>query len=272
MKRHLLINAVAIICMALVSCNISIDGESLGGKTIKGDGNIVSRDYDVSAFEDLSVALPATVNFTVADDYTCTIRVDENILEYLDVKVDDNTLFLKRQKEHKTVNLRATTFVIDVTAPRLEDIDLAGSGTINVLSPLEGEEMDVNLAGSGDIVFNEMVTVQEIDLNVAGSGDLVCNQLIADNLDATVAGSGDLRVTVGTVRRAEASVAGSGDLNLFCAIENLEADIAGSGDIRARVSGKLEYHIVGSGDIGYYGNPVVEGDKVGSGSMTRLGD
>lgn len=272
MKRYLLINTVAIICMALVSCTINIDGESLGGKTIKGDGNIVSRDYDVNAFDELSVALPATVNFTVGNDYTCTVRVDENIMEYLDVEVDDNTLILKLQDEHKTVNLRATTFVIDVTAPRLEDINLAGSGTLNVLSPMEGEELEVNLAGSGDIVFNETVTVQEIDLSVSGSGDLACAQLIADNLDATVAGSGDLKVSFGSVRRAEASVAGSGDLNLFCTIVNLEANIAGSGDIRARVSGKLMYHIVGSGDIGYYGNPVVEGDKVGSGSMTRLGD
>lgn len=272
MKRYLLINAVAIICMALVSCTINIDGESLGGKTIKGDGNIVTRDFTVSAFEDLSVALPATVNFTIGNDYTCTVRVDENIMEYLDVEVDDNTLILKRQDEHKTVNLRATTFVIDVTAPRLEDIDLAGSGTINVLSPLEGEEMDVNLAGSGDIVFNEMVTVQEIDLNVAGSGDLVCTQLVADKLDATVAGSGDLKVSAGAVRKADADVAGSGDIALLCDIEELDADVAGSGDIKARVSGRLKYSIFGSGDIGYYGNPVVEGDKVGSGSMTRLGD
>lgn len=272
MKRHLLINAIVLVCMTFVSCTINIDGESLGVKTIKGDGNIVSRDYDVSAFEDLSLALPATVNFTVGDDYTCTVRVDENIMEYLEVEVDDNTLYLRRQDGHKTVNLRATTFVIDVTAPRLEDIYLAGSGTLNVLSPLEGEEMDVNLAGSGDIVFNETITVQKIDLSVAGSGDLVCTQLIADNLDATIAGSGDLKVAGGTVRKAEADVAGSGDIALLCDIENLQTDVAGSGDVKARVSGKLKYHIVGSGDIGYYGNPVVEGDKVGSGSVTRLGD
>lgn len=272
MKRHLLISTVAIICMALVSCTISIDGESLGGKTIKGDGNIVTCDFDVSAFDELSVALPAMVNFTVGDDYTCTVRVDENIMEYLNVEVEDDALLLKRKDEHKIVTLRATEFVIDVTAPRLEDINLMGSGTINVLSPLEGEEIDVNLAGSGDVVFKEAVTVQKIDLNVAGSGDLVCTQLVADKLDATVAGSGDLKVSGGTVRKADADVAGSGDIVLLCDIEELDADVAGSGDIKARVSVRLEYSIFGSGDIGYYGNPAVEGDKVGSGGVTRLGD
>ena len=170
-----------------------------------------------------------------------------------------------------TARLKATEFVIDVTAPSLEDLNLAGSGTFNALSPLQGEAIEVNLAGSGDIVFHKTVSARDIELNVAGSGDLVCDDLVADKLDSNVAGSGDLKVTKGTVREATASVAGSGDIVLICDIENLDANVAGSGDIKARVNGKLTYGIFGSGDIGYYGNPVVEGDKVGGG-VKRLGD
>ena len=271
MKRHILILATVIISMAFVSCTITVDGETFGGKTIKGDGNIVTQNYTVSAFNEISTSLPATVNFTIADEYTCSVRVDENILEYLDIKVDEHDLILKKQDQHKNINLHATEFVIEVTAPSMEDINLAGSGTLNVLSPMEGEELEVNLAGSGDIVFNETVNVQEVELNVAGSGNIDCNEVLADKLDANVAGSGDLSVKTGNVRKAEVSVAGSGDCVLTCEIETLEANIAGSGDIKARVNDKLEYSIIGSGDIAYYGNPsVVQGDKVGSGSVTRL--
>ena len=272
MKRQILIIAAAIISMILNACTINVDGEKLGNKTIKGDGNIVTQTYNVSAFDEISLSLPATVNFTVSNDYTCAIRVDENLLEYLDIKVKENELHMDKQKEHKNTNLRATEFVIDVTAPSLEEINLAGSGMFKALSPLEGNEIEANVAGSGDIIFNKTVTVQEITLNVAGSGDLFCDELIADKLECNIAGSGDLKVVNGTVREAEAGVAGSGDIVLTCDIENLEADIAGSGDIKARVNGKLKYDIVGSGDIGYYGNPVVEGDKVGVSSVKRLGD
>ena len=271
MKRNILIIAVAIMGMALTSC-INIDGERLGGKTIKGDGNIMTRTFDVSAFDDLSNALPATVNFTVSDDYTCVVRVDENIVEYLDIKVDEHDLVMKKHAEYNNTNLRATEFVIDVTAPSLEEINLAGSGKVNVLSPMEGAKMEASVAGSGDIVFIHTVSVNKIELSVAGSGDLVCNELVADELEADVAGSGDMKVMSGAVREAEASVAGSGDIDLLCDIENLDADIAGSGDIKARVSGKLEYSIFGSGNIGYYGNPVVEGGKGGSSKLKRLGD
>ena len=272
MKRSIIINAAAIICMVLVSCSIKVDGETLGGKTIKGNGNIVTQNYLVGTFNEISIALPAKVNFTVSDNYTCVIRVDENIMEYIDIKVKNDDLMMKRIDIYKDINLQPTEFVIEVTAPNLEEISLAGSGTLNVLSPLEGKELEVNVAGSGDIIFDQSINYPKIELSVAGSGDLVCTELIADELEATLAGSGDVKVTSGTVREAEANVAGSGDIVLSCDIENLEANIAGSGDITARVSGKLTYGIFGSGDIGYYGNPVVEGNKVGHASVKRLGD
>ena len=272
MKRSILLIMTAIVGMSLLSCTINIDGESFGGNTIKGDGNIVTRPIDVSAFDIVSTSLSATVNFTLADNYSCTVSVDENLFDYLDIKVEDNELLMGKQKEHKNVGLEATKFVIEVTAPSLKAVNLAGSGTFNALSPLQGEGMEVNVAGSGDITFDQSVNYPRIELSVAGSGDLVCAELVADELEATLAGSGDLKVTSGSVREAEANVAGSGDIVLTCAIENLEANIAGSGDIKARVNGRLEYTIFGSGDISYYGNPVLKGNNVGHSSITRLGD
>jgi len=272
MKRQILIIATVIISMTLNACNIHFDGETLGGKTIKGDGNIVTQNYNVSSFDELSTSLSATVNFTVSDAYTCSVRVDQNLLEYLDIRTKGDELILKKQEEHKNITLQATEFIIDVTAPSLEEINLAGSGTLNVLSRMETEELEVNVAGSGDVYFKEPLIVGDLELNVAGSGDIACDALEADQLDANVAGSGDLKVDSGTVREAEASVAGSGDIVLLCDIVNLEANIAGSGDIKARVNGRLTYGIFGSGDIGYYGNPVVEGDKVGVSRVKRLGD
>ena len=268
MKRNIIIIAAAIISMTLNACTFNLDGETLGGKAIEGDGNIVTRTYDVTAFNEISTSLPATVNFTIADSYSCTVSVDENLFDYLDIRVKDNELLMGKCKEEKNKGLKATKFVIEVTAPSLDIINLAGSGTFNANSPLEAEKFEANVAGSGDIVFHKTVTTQKVDLNVAGSGDLACNELISDELGCYIAGSG----VSGQVRKAEAGVAGSGDIVLTCNIENLDANIAGSGDIKARVSGKLNYAIIGSGDIGYYGNPVVEGDKAGRGGLTRLGD
>jgi hypothetical protein len=273
MKRHILIIATVIFSITLNACTINVDGETFGGKTIKGDGNVVTRNYDVSAFDAISISLPATVNFTTSDEYSCVVHVDENILEYLEIKVKKGELLMSKPDKYKDITiLKPTEFIIEVTAPTLYNINLAGSGKFNVLSPLQGEELEVNVAGSGDVILNKTVSFQEIGMNVAGSGSLVCIELVADKLNGSIAGSGDLKVAKGEVRKAIASVAGSGDIILSCDIDHLEADIAGSGDIKARVSGKLKYGIIGSGDISYYGNPVVEGDKVGSGNVKQISE
>jgi hypothetical protein len=87
MKKQLIILAAVILGLTFSSCVISINGE-----TVKGDGNVVTRDYDVARFDEIVCALPATVNYTVADSYSCTVRVDGNLLEYIDIKVKDGEL------------------------------------------------------------------------------------------------------------------------------------------------------------------------------------
>lgn len=247
MKRHLLFLAIAFIGMTFNSCVIHIDGE-----TMKGDGNVVAREYAIDHFDVLVCALPATVNYSVADQSTCTVRVDENLFEYIDIKEKDGELVLRQAKPKggKYINYDATEFVINITAPSVDEIMIAGSGDLNILSPIHEQSLEVNIAGSGNVVFKE-----EVDIN---------------HLELSVAGSGDIRVDKGTIRELEADIAGSGDIVSHAETQKAEATVMGSGDITVNVTGRLEYRIVGSGDIYYYGGPEVSGKIAGSGSIESI--
>lgn len=236
--------------MAFSSCHISINEDFFDGETIKGNGNVIIREYNISEFNELSCDLPATVNFVVADDYKCTVRVDENLLEYLDIKANNGELWLAKSKEHKKVNLRATEFVIDVTAPSLNEISLVSSGDINIVSPLNEKKLEVGVVGSGDIVFKEEVNIDHLELLVTGSGDIVVEKGSIAELDANVIGSGDI------VSKAEA--------------QDVDINVTGSGDVTAKANGKLDYYIIGSGDIRYYGDAKVSGKIAGSGSFNQI--
>ena len=155
-----------------------------------------------------------------------------------------------KPKEHKNINLRATEFVIDVTAPSLDEISLSGSGDINFLSSMNGQKLEINVAGSGNVVFKE-------DVNV-------------DHLEMSVAGSGDIYIVKGDIREFEADIAGSGKIVSHAEVQEMDADVAGSGDITAKVNGTLEYSVAGSGDIKYYGDAKVSGKIAGSGSVIRI--
>ena len=276
MKKHMQIIATTLIAMTLVSCTINVNGELSGGETIKGNGNVVTRNFDVKSFDDLAVFLPFTsnydVNVTIADNYSCTICMDENLFEYLEVKVKDDELQLGKPQKQMKERLSPTECVIEITAPSLDEVNMAGKGIINMLSPLNADKMEFFVAGSGNIVFKEVANVIHLELGIAGSGDILIPDLVSDHLEIDIAGSGNAKIERGNVAQAEVDIAGSGDCDLACQIETLEADIAGSGDITARVSGKLEYNIIGSGDISYYGNPTLRGDKLGRGKVNRLDD
>lgn len=247
MKRSLLIIAIAFIGLTLGSCTININTE-----TMKGDGCVVTREYDVNRFDEIVCALPATVNFSVADEYTCVVRVDENLLDYIDIKAEDGELVLSQPKSKggNYVNFNSTEFVIDITAPEIDEITVAGSGDINILSPLSVKDLEVSIAGSGNVVFKE-----EIDI---------------DHLELSVAGSGDIHLDKGMVQELEANIAGSGDIVSYVEVQEMEATVMGSGDITANVTGKLEYQIIGSGDIFYYGGAELEGKIAGSGSIKGI--
>ena len=247
MKRHLLFIALAFIGLTFNSCVININGE-----TVKGDGNVVTRVYNINRFDELVCALPATVNFSIADEYTCTVSVDENLFDYIDIKVKDDELILRQPKPKggKYVNINATEFVIDITAPSVDEITLAGSGDVNILSPLSMQKLEATIAGSGNIVFKEEVNISHLELSVAGSGDI--------------------RIDKGTIGDLEADIAGSGDIVSHAEAQKMEATVMGSGDITANVTGRLEYRIVGSGDINYYGDSEVSGKILGSGSLKSI--
>ena len=222
------------------------------GTFAEGNGNVVTRDYDMAAFNEINMILPATVNYTVADDYSCHVTLDENLFEYLDIQVKHDCLNLKLDKRFDNINLKPTKFVIEITAPTIEEINLVGSGDFVLVTPFEAEKLKIKTAGSGDVVFEETVNVQRLEMSMAGSGDAIftetatfhefkmsiagsgqlkCKHLIADHANLSVAGSGDMEIESGTVKSADCSVAGSGSIETRCQIESMDYSIAGSGSI-----------------------------------------
>ena len=57
----------------------------LQGTFAEGNGNVVTRDFDMAAFDEISIALSASVTYAVADKCSCHVTLDENLFECLDI-------------------------------------------------------------------------------------------------------------------------------------------------------------------------------------------
>ena len=218
-------------------------------QTIKGSGNIVSKEIPISDYTEIEVGGVAEIVYeqqTVREPYF-QINVDDNILPLLDIKVENNKLIIKT-KDNSSIS--PSRFKVYTNSNNLGKIKLAGSGEVH----LKGE-----------------VNSKDLKIELAGSGDIVADSLYCDRFDMSIAGSGTARLR-GASNNSSFSVAGSGDIKGYnFSVDKLSTSIAGSGDVQITVGSSLTASIAGSGSLRYQGNPEVVDTKVaGSGEIKKV--
>lgn len=245
-------------------------------KTVKGNGNVITKEIPISDYDEISYVGKMNIEYKQSDGApSLTVKVDENILSNVEIKVKGRTLVIQPKYEKKSfgrnssLSLDPTVFEIKTNSRSLKDIDAVGAGEFKVLSPLSGDKLEVSIAGSSTVHFTKLLEVRKAEFSVAGSGDLIAAKLKADNLDCSVAGSGSIKIE-GEVERSDLSVAGGGDIHTFgCKQRKAECSVAGGGDIEVYAVEQLDASIAGGGDIRYEGDPKLSQSVIGGGSIRK---
>lgn len=207
-------------------------------------GENIRRDYQVGAFERLSLAGPHNVVVTVGGAPSVRAEGDAKLIERLEVKVENGQLSLGVKDENRIGwNSGRKALTIYVTAPSLEAAEMAGSGEIKV-DKVEGKSFAAAIAGSGDIDLASL-RVEEASFSIGGSGNIKA---------------------AGAAQATQVSIAGSGDLDLSALdAQRARVSIAGSGNVRARATQTANVSIMGSGDVTIAGGAKCSISKMGSG-------
>jgi hypothetical protein len=231
------------------------------GTFAEGNGNVVSRDFDMAAFDEISIALPASVTYAVADKCSCRVTLDENLFECLDIYQKGDCLRVEMVKTLQQPDLKPTKFLIELTAPTLEEISLVGGGDFSFVTPFEAHKLEISTAGAYGVFFDETATIQDFKMSLAGAGKLVCEDLHSDRVDLSVAGVGKLVCKNLHVDHANLSVAGSGDIVIKAGtVKSADISVAGTGSVETRCElESMDYNISGWGHIYYYGGVKVKG-------------
>jgi hypothetical protein len=216
--------------------------------------------------------LPATVNYTVADTYSCRVTLDENLFDYLDIYSKGGCLRLDMVKTLQQTNLMPTKFVIEISAPTIAEITLTGSGDFCFVTPFEARKLKITRAGSGEVYFKEKTNIRSFSMSIAGSGKLICKDFHSDYTNVSIAGSGEFVSEHLYADQANLSVAGSGGIVVEAGtVNNANVSVAGSGSIETRCQiDSMDYSIAGSGTIEYYGDVKVKGSTMGTGRIRRI--
>jgi len=245
MKRHLVWLTLIVLIAASLACAVP----SVGIRTIKGSGNVVTEDRDVSGFDSVALLGFGRVIITQGDEESLTVETDDNLMQYIETQVRGGTLELGFTDDD--ILLRPSKSIIF----RLSVIDLT------VLAS----------SGAGKFEIEKLAT-DRLEVTLSGAGDIKIDSLTATDLVVTVSGAGNVELA-GEVETQEVDLNGLGNYNAPD-LESQEATvhISGAGGTDIWVHDTLDVTISGAGGVEYYGSPHVTQDISGVGSVTSRGD
>ncbi len=213
---------------------------------IEGNGNVKKETRDAGAFSAVNSSGSWDVMIAYGTDQSIQLEGDENLLPYIETKVENGTLQIKSKKN---VNLRhKNKITIYVTLSRLTGIGLSGSGDIigngkfsndgstkfrlsgsgNIkMSVYKLKDVEVSISGSGNIQLSG--TAEMVNAKISGSGNAECTNLVTDEVSASISGSGNIKVQAN--KRLEASISGSGNIYYKGAASDVQKRVAGSGRV-----------------------------------------
>ena len=218
----------------------------LKNKSIKGNGNIISKSFNTNSYDKIKIEGSLNVEFVKGNQGDLFVKTDENLLEHLIVEVKNDILHLRIKNGFKLISKNG--ILITVPFEEIYEVKLSGSGNIETRDLIKTDNLSVVINGSG-----------EISLNVE-----------SENIIAEINGSGNI-VIEGETTYLDASIAGSGDfdgLKLNSLITKI--NILGSGNAKVVSKKEITIKITGSGDVFYKGNPNKKVEIIGSGDVSKL--
>lgn len=240
--------AACSLCLAAALPTVSAAGDRVWHSRFEHHGQAISTQWSATdSFSGLTLASGDRLTVSRGDRWQIRASGDPAVLAELRFIVDDGEIVIGRRngRHARTKGLAH----IEVIAPSLKSVALAGSGDIAV----------------------DRLTGPIASLRVAGSGTLSVERLDVKQVNAKLAGSGDLDIA-GRAGAATIAIAGSGDiLASRLAVTDATVTVAGSGDAAFAASGTVNASIVGSGDVHVVGTRDCTQKRMGSGRLRCTG-
>ena len=243
-----------IILVLIVSTACSIP---FAPQLVKGSGEIVVEERNVTNFDKILVTGTGRVIITQGESETLTVETDDNLMEYIETKVIGKTLEIGFTDD-AIFSSRGGGAVLDPSDGfifRISVVDLA----------------DVTISGAAQIEIDKLKT-DSLNLVFNGAGDIVIEDLVANDVDVKINGAGDISL-VGYVETQHIRLNGVGRYQAF----DLESQgtyvvISGAGDAEVWATQTLDVTISGAGNVQYYGSPNVNRNVSGLGRIQSMGD
>jgi hypothetical protein len=205
------------------------------------------KTYELTEFDEIQALGPQDVVITYGEELSVSSKGEPLALSLFKPRVENGRLILAPEDGFdwgsSWENLRGATFY--VTMPKLEAVDLAGSGDISI-DRVEGERFSGTVAGEGELSIAGL-EVEEADFSISGSGNIVAAGNAA-RARVSIGGAGEVKAAALHSTNASITIGGFGDVDLTVA-EEARISINGAGDVDISGPGRCSVTRYGIGEV-----------------------
>ena len=242
MKQTKFKSATAISLVLTVFLLIN-SGCTYAWKGIRGNGNVIKQDREISNFHGLEVGGAFHVFLTQGDKESLRIEADENLMDIIITRVKGGILEIETKediRESKALNIYITFNSLnhlDISGAcnlegenkfKLDDLNMECSGASQVMLKFAAENMDFDCSGACNLDLYG--SAQSLNLDLSGASKFNAFDLQLAEADVDISGASHARLFVRTQMSAEVSGAGSlkykGDAKL------INHEVSGAGSIK----------------------------------------
>jgi hypothetical protein len=236
---NIILLSFMLLIIAGITALVFIVNSTINKNIIFGDGNITKEIRSVDEFKNLNVSGNFTIYFTQDAVQSVRLEADNNIIEHLVIKTEDETLIIKSNSVVKSNNLD-----VYISSPSLKNITLTGGSNFKTQAKVVMDEIKITANGGVDLYIQGNFSILDLFLN-AGS-------------DATLSGNcNNFYVQANAGSRLKAK-----DFIAFDA--NISAS-AGS-NIEVNATTTLSVEASAGSSVYYYGNPELKNINTSSGA------
>jgi len=242
MRRITVIGTVILLMAVLSACSLPIQNTN-----IKGSGNIVSEEREVSGFTKISLEGIGDLQIVQGDVESLKVEAEDNIIDRIESYVTGSVLHIGIERFINVIPTSGISYTL--TVKDLNSIEISGYGDVYIQS----------------------LTTDNLEVGVSGGGRITIENLSTDSLDVELSGAGDFDLS-GVVDQQYVKLSGAGsykapDLQSRTAVVN----ISGAGSAQLWVTEALDVNLSGVGSLQYYGNADVHQNISGVGKVISLG-
>lgn len=145
---------------------------------IKGNGNVIVEERDISNVDKISVSGIFYVKLIAGEDYSLKVRAEENLINFIRTEEQQGTLVISSSKRLSPKK----KMQILVTLPEIKSIESSGVNKVYAKN-IQSERLTVDLSGAGYIRLSGEVGKFTADVSGASkleAGDLICKSAAVD--------------------------------------------------------------------------------------------